>query len=114
MMETFTKNFKIIFKIQSLNSSCIALGGVGGSIQAHFVVIFQIHQMEADSCNKSCQSVLTADFVVICIAYYAVTDSVYSFQTVLQYCFCQVITVYTLRNVSSLNSIRNDFHQLLV
>lgn len=37
-------------------------------IQEHFVVIFQIHQMKAESCNKSCQTVLTADFVATCIA----------------------------------------------
>lgn len=79
-------------------------------IQEHFVVIFQIHQMKAESCNKSCQTVLTADFVATYIAYYAVTDSVYSFQTVLQYCFCQVITVYTWRNVGPLYSIGNDFY----
>lgn len=70
--------------------------------------------MKAESYNKSCQTVLTADFVATCIAYCAVTDSVYSFQTILQYCFCQVITVYPWRNVGSLYSTRNDLYQLMV
>lgn len=83
MMKTFIKYFKIIFKCQSPNLSCRTLGGKKKGNQEHFVVIFQIHQMKAKSCNKSCQTVLTADFVAACIAYYAVTDSVYSFQTVL-------------------------------